>query len=209
MFISNYCFGVQGTSPFIRAVADSQVEGLESFFDDVRWQYTSDYFKNIPALQQDNRVMALGGAEIFGVITAFIGSCFAKKIFDEVYDRILKRPISKQLDVFFSKIDVPVGKFVEYRDVVYLEDIDLVVMICLVVEEGNTKNLQAQLMQAHSIAYSFIEHSGRKARIHCHRISQGVIALEPEFFNQIEDIGAGNKSQKLIHVRAPKNIEIQ
>ena len=132
---------------------------------------------------------------MFGIVFCFIGTCFAKKIFDEVYDRTAKRPIAEQLDKFFSKISVPPGKTFEYRDVIYLEDIDLVVVVRVLADRETTRELQMQVIQAHRVAHSYIEQHGRKAPIHCHKIAEGLVSLEPEFFSTLEEIKQHDRAQ--------------
>jgi hypothetical protein len=201
MSTPRYCFGLEGSAQFIRAAADAQGEVMEPFFDGTDWEYSPDYFHDIPALHQQRRPTAFGGLEVFGIVLGFIGTCFAKKIFDEVYERTLKRPIAIQLDKFFSKISVPAGKAVEYRDIIYLEDIDLVVVIRALVEKEATQELQSQVMQAHRIAHSYIEQHGRKAPIHCHKIANGLVSLEPELFSTMEEIKQHDRAQLKIPPR--------
>ncbi|RLM53012.1 hypothetical protein DVK02_15385 [Halobellus sp. Atlit-31R] len=131
----------------------------------------------------------------------FIGSCFAKKIFDEVYERTLKRPIGAQMERLFKKVEVPAGKVVEYRDVIYLEDIDLVVVIRAIVTKETTVDLQSQVMQGHRVAYSFIQQHGRQAPIHCHNISDGQIAVEPQLFRTLEAIAQHDRAQLKVIMR--------
>lgn len=184
-----YCsFGAQGSSELLRAAADAQDEVMAPFFSDESWKFAPNYFKEIPALSLDQRPKALGGLEIVGLVIGFIGSCFAKKIFDEIYDKTLKRPIANQLDHIFNKINLPVGKAIEYRDVIYLEDIDLIVVIRVLADKEVNQALQLQLMQAHRVAHSYIELHGRKAPIHCHEITNGLISAEPELYNSLEEI---------------------
>lgn len=185
---ARYSLGLGGSSNFLRVGADAQGDVMEPFFNEKDWEYAPTYFDSIPALYQSRRPTALGGLEVFGIVVTFIGSCFAKKIFDEIYERTLKRPIAEQLDKVFSKVSVPTGKSIEYRDVIYLEDIDLVVVIRALAEKEATKELQANIMQAHSVAHSFIEQHGRKAPIHCHKVADGLISAQPEFFSTLEEI---------------------
>lgn len=175
---------------------------METFFDGTDWEYSPGYFHKIPALHQQRLPTALGGLEAFGLVMGFIGTCFAKKIFDEVYDRTLRRPIAAQLDNLFSKVSAPPGKTVEYRDIIYLEDIDLVVVIRTLAEKDTTQELQSQVMQAHRIAHSYIEQHGRRAPIHCHKIANGLVSLEPEFFNTLEEI---KKQDRATLKGAPQN----
>lgn len=118
----------------------------------------------------------------------FIGSCFAKKIFDEVYERTLKRPIGAQLDKLLTTIKISSGKTVEYRDIIYLEDIDLVVVIRAVAKTDCGSMVQEQVMQAHRVAHGYIEQHGRKASIHCHTIVEGRVTIEPELFSTLDEI---------------------
>jgi len=198
MSTSRYCFGLEGSAQFIRAAADAQGEVMEPFFDGTNWEYAPDYFHEVPALHQQRRPTAFGGLEVFGIVIGFIGTCFAKKIFDEVYERTLKRPIATQLDNLFSKVSLPAGKTVEYRDIIYLEDIDLVIVIRALAEKEATRELQSQIMQAHRIAHSYVAKHGRKAPIHCHTIANGPVALEPELFNTLEEI----KKHDSAHLKA-------
>jgi hypothetical protein len=190
-----YCFGLEGSLHFIRSAAEAQGEVMEPFFDDGSWEYAPEFFQEIPALYRNQRPMALGGVELFGIVVCFIGTCFAKKIFDEVYERTLKRPIGAQLDKFFATAVIPVGKSIEYRDVIYLEDIDLVVVVRALAEPDATSSLQASVMQAHLVAHSYIEKNGRKASIHCHKVANGVVSLEPELFNTLEEIKQHDRNQ--------------
>lgn len=125
----------------------------------------------------------------------FIGTCFGKKIFDEVYERTLKRPIGEQLDKLLATAEVPAGKTIEYRDIIYLEDIDLVVVIRALARKDYGQEIQHQVMQAHRVAHSYIAQYGRKAPIHCHKIVEGQIAMEPELFSTLEAIKQHDQAQ--------------
>jgi hypothetical protein len=172
----------------MRPAADAQGEVLEPFFESSDWEYARDYFLDLPALRVNRKPTALGGLEVFGVVFAFIGTCFAKKIFDEVYERTLKRPIGAFLDSFFAKAEVPSGKSVEYRDIIYFEDIDLVVVVRVLATKETTKDVQTWVMHAHRIAHAFIESHGRKAPIHCHSVVDGQASADPELFQTLEEI---------------------
>lgn len=190
-----YSFGLEGQSHFMRPAAEIQEEIVEPFFEAEGWRYDKEYFERIPALYQNKRPTALSGIEIVGVVMGFIGTCFAKKIFDEVYERTLKRPIGTQLDKLLRAIDVPPGKVIEYRDIIYLEDIDLVVVIRAIASKDCGSDLQRQVMQAHRVAHSYIEHNGRKAVIHCHKIVDGQISSEPELFSTLEEIKRNERTE--------------
>ena len=195
MYVARYSFFGEGAVSFLRPAAEAQGEVAEPFFEQPGWTYERQYFKNLPALHRDEAARAWGGLEVFGVVGTFLVSCFAKKIFDEVYERTLKRPIAAQLDRLFSKVEVPTTKFVEFRDVIYLEDIDLVVVIRGRVTEGDTLALQNQVLMAHRVAHKYIEQHGKKAPIHCHKIDDESVALEPELFSTLEEIKTRDRAQ--------------
>lgn len=195
MLDTYYSFGLEGQSYFIRSAAEIQGEMVEPFFESEGWHYDRDYFERIPALYQNRRPTALAGLEIVGVVMMFIGTSFANKVFDEVYERILKRPIGAQLDKLLRTINVAQGKVIEYRDIIYLEDIDLVVVIRVFARKDYGSELQRQIMQAHRVAHSYIEHNGRKAAIHCHKIVDGEISLEPELFSTLEEIKKNERTK--------------
>jgi len=189
MQFARYSFGLEGSSHFMRSATEAQEEVLEPFFKDADWQYAPNYFTDLPALYLNRKPTALlNGIEIFGVIVGFIGTYFATKIFDEVYERTLKRPIGEYLDTFFRKVKTPNGMAVEYRDIIYLEDIDLAVVIRAIVTKETTKELQTQVMQAHRIAHTYIETHGREAPIHCHKIVNKQISVDPELFQTLEEV---------------------
>ena len=102
----------------------------------------------------------------------FIGTCFAKKIFDEVHERMLKRPVGAQLDKLFKKIEVPTGKTIEYRDVIYFEVIYLTVVIRAIATERATKNLQFQVMQCNRTVSRTV-YAFYKMQLAVHKTRQG------------------------------------
>lgn len=192
---TRYSFGLEGQSHFLRPAADAQEEVLEPFFETDGWQYDHNFFTQIPALYQSKSPTALGGLEVAGIVMCFIGTCFAKKVFDEVYERTLKRPIGAQLDKLLTAVEVPAGKTIEFRDIIYFEDLDLVVVIRAIARKEFGQDIQRQVMQAHRVAHSYIEQHGRKAPIHCHKIDEGQIAMEPEFFSTLEAIKQHDRAQ--------------
>lgn len=201
MHNARYTFGIKGQSYFLRAALDIQEAVVEPFFDSDGWHYDHDYFARIPALYHSRRPTALGGLEVAGIVMCFVGSCFAKKIFDEVYERTLKRPIGAQLDKLLATVKIPSGKTVEYRDIICLEDIDLVVVIRAVASKDCGAAVQQQVMQAHHVAHGYIERHGRKAAIHCHKIVEGHVAIEPEFFSNLEEIKQHDRAELKVVVR--------
>jgi hypothetical protein len=191
-----YCFGLDGSAPFMRPAADA-LEVLQPFFESDEWEYAPEYFTSAPALYLNRSPQAMSGLEVFGVIFGFIGTCFAKKLFDEVYERTLKRPIGAYLDSFFQKATVPEGKAVEYRDVIYFEDLDLAVVIRVIATKETTAQVQTQVMHGHRVAHAYIETHGRSAPIHCHKIIDGQVSVDPEFFQNLEEI----KRQDRAHLK--------
>ncbi len=178
-----YCFGAEGNAEFHRAVADAEEEHLQPFFTDAGWQYDQAHFEAVSALKQDT-----GATNLFGmasVFAIFVGTCFAKKIFDELYDRTLKRPISKFLDARLSRPGIRAGKVIEMRDVIHLADIETVVVIRALVDKSTAEQMQTLLPQAYRVAHDYIERNGRKAAIHCHKIQGGRVDTQPELFDSL------------------------
>lgn len=192
---ARYCFGVEGSSHFIRAAADVQGEVLEPFFESDDWEYAPEYFTDLPALYANRRPQALASLQVAGAVFAFIGTCFAKKIFDEIYERTAKRPIGVFLDGIFQKAAVPEGKAVEYRDIIYFEDLDLTVVVRALATKETTQEVQTQVLHGHRVAHAFIETHGRKAAIHCHSVVDGQVASQPEYFDTLEEIRQKDRAQ--------------
>lgn len=192
---SRYAFAAQGNSTFLRAAAEAQAEVLEPFFETPDWEYAPGYFESLPALELQKNPKALGGLEVFGAFVVFIASCFGKKVFDEIYERTLKRPVAAQLDKFFEKATVPSGKAIEYWDVVYFEDIDLVVVVRATINKEEIAAIQAQLMLAHDAARTFVERRGRLAPIHCYTLIDGTLSIEPQTFSSLQEMNNHVKTQ--------------
>ena len=192
MTTAKYSFGAEGNRHVLLAAADALAETQQQFFESSNLDYSPEYFNKIPALRQPLAVVAWGGFEIIATLIVFISSCFAKKIFDEIYERTLKRPIAAQLDIFFEKISATEGMLIEYQDIIYLEDINLAVVISAIADKNNTKAIEEQVLQAHRIAYGYIERHGRKAPIHYHKIINGQATLEPQLFDNIKEIKKSN-----------------
>lgn len=197
---TRYAFGIEGSMHLMRPAIETQAV-IEQFFESDDWHYDRKYFEEIPALYRRTQPTMLAGWDVALVLMTFIGSCFGKKIFDEVYERTLKRPIGAQLDLLFKTIEVPARKCIEYRDIIYFEDIDLVVVIRAIATKEATGNLQSQIMQAHRVAHSYIEQNGRQAPIHCHKISDGQIAIEPELFRTLDAIKQHDMASLKVTVR--------
>lgn len=201
MQIPRYSFGLEGQIHLLSPALEAQGDIIEPFFENGDWHYDHNYFEVIPALYRRTQPTAFAGSEALLVVMSFLGTYFAKKIFDEVYERALKRPIGEQFDRLFKKVEVPAGKFVEYRDIIYFEDIELAVVIRAIATKETTSDLQSQVMQAHRVAHSYIEQHGRQAPIHCHKILDGQIAVEPELFRTLEAIKQHDRAQLKVTVR--------
>lgn len=195
MQVARYTFANEGQNHFLLPAIEVQMAVIEPFFESEGWKYDSDYFGRIPALHQSRRPTAMGGLEVAGIVMCFIGTYFATKIFDEIYERTLKRPIGAQLDKLLANVQIPKGKIVEYRDIIYFEDIDLVVVIRAIASKDCGSDVQRQVMQAHRVAHGYIEQHGRRAPIHCHKILDGRVAIEPELFTTLEEIKQHDRSE--------------
>src|SRR5687768_12249714 len=106
MAITKYSFGLEGELNFMKAAMEAQGESIEPFYESSDWAYSKEYFSQMPALDRKKELTAFGGTEAVGIVIVFLGTCFAKKIFDEFYDRTLKRPIGKYIDSILEKIQI-------------------------------------------------------------------------------------------------------
>lgn len=198
MVATPYCYGCQGNSAFIRAAIDSLGGTLDAYFENDAWVQDSDLPRRVPSLTQDERPRALGILEVAGGFTFFIATCFGKKIFDEFYDRLLKRPLEPFLDRLCRNAATN-GKAVEIRDVVYLSDIDLTVVIRASATPDTAAEVARLFLQAHRVANAYIETNGRKAPVHCHTIHDGRVSVEPDLFVSLEQqarLSRGNVASK-------------
>ncbi|TEA58539.1 hypothetical protein, partial [Pseudomonas sp. CH235] len=101
---TNYTFALEGHSRFISEVTTIRENYLEPILESEDWDYSSKFFQDIPSLRLDFRPKALGGLEVAGTVILFLGTCFAKKVFDEFYDRLLKRPVGEMVDTIIKKV---------------------------------------------------------------------------------------------------------
>lgn len=183
---TTYCFGSEGNSAFIRASADAFEGALEEYFQDAAWKQDSSFPGSVPSLVRDQSPRAFGPSEVAGAFILFVATCFGKKIFDEFYDRLLKRPLEPFLDRLCRSEAVSRKNAVEIRDVIYLSDIDTTVVIRSVVTAETAAETARLFLQAHRVAHAYLQQNGRKAPIHCHTIEEGRIAIEPELFLSLE-----------------------
>ncbi len=176
---SHYCYHSAGNAQFIRAVADGLEGTLDSFFVESEWMQDKDLPSRVSPVLRDleGKPQALGGWEITGAFAIFMATCFGKKIFDEFYDRLLKRPLGPFIDRLCAKL--PNGKAVEIQDVVYLADIDLTVVISATATSETATEVAALFLQAHRLAHAHIEQHGKQAPVHLHIITDGKINLQP------------------------------
>jgi hypothetical protein len=183
-------YQTQGNARFIRTVVDS-LEEFDVFFGTDEWNEDPEYFRSVAPILNDGRPQALSYLDVAGAFTIFVASCFGKKIFDELYDRIAKAPFGAFFDRLLRQTQ---GEPVEIRQAIYLEDIDLIVIIRAVVSQKDVPTLSPLFLQGHRMAYTFIEANGRKAAVHCHSIEGGKISIEPELYLSLEHQMRGRKS---------------
>ena len=187
MSITPYSFGCSGDSRFIRAAVESLDGTLKEYLSNAdHWKEDTDLTRRTPVLFVKSEFRAFGYMEAAGAFMLFVATCFGKKIFDEFYDRLLKRPLAPYIDKLCQSKDLPSGRPIEVRDIVYLQDIDLVVVIRALVTADKSQEVAALVLQAHRVAHAYIERNGRKAPVHCHVIEDGKVSLEPELHLSLE-----------------------
>ncbi|KAF2390794.1 hypothetical protein [Pseudomonas frederiksbergensis] len=192
---TTYTFALEGHSRFISEASTIREDLLEPLLENDEWEYSSRSFENIPSLKLDFRPKALGGLEVAGAVMLFLGTCFAKKVFDEFYDRLLKRPVGEMVDMIIKKVKLPDHAYLEYRDIVYFEDIDTSVVIRLLLKTTEGIDVDSLLLEGHKAAHEYLEAHGKKAEIHCHKIVDGKLDVNPGFFSSLDHIKASDREQ--------------
>lgn len=176
-----FTYMCEGNAEFYRSVA-AAIEGeFEDFHEEEGWASSPSYFRSLLVVPDEPRFYAQYLGEIAGAFSIFFASCFAKKIFDELYERTAKRPVGIFLDRLLSRTD---GKAVEIQNVIYLEDIDVWVVIRAVVNAGEAEEVERLFLQAHRVAHTYLQIHGRQAAVHCHTIQDGRIDIEPVLYQE-------------------------
>lgn len=189
-----YTFGVEGQTHFMR-IAIEALEPLEVALRENDWEESTEYFTTNPVLYKKPGPTALSGLEIVGGVMAFTATCFAKKVFDEFYDRLMKRPVGAYVDALLEKLTIQDNKLLEFRDVVYFDDLDVAVVVRILTRTPGAQKIDAQLLEAHRIAHQYLSKNGRKAPIHCHRVLDGKVDAEPALFLSIEHLQNEDKAR--------------
>lgn len=201
-----YTFGLEGQQHFFQAAIDA-LEPLERYLKEGDWEESPESFRNNPTVYTHQRPTALSGIEIIGGLAVFTATCFGKKVFDEFYDRLWKRPVGKCIDTLIDKIDIQDHKLLEFRDVVYFEDLDVAVVVRILTRTKGAEIIDAQLLEAHRLAHEYLSKNGKKAPIHCHRVVEGKVDSEPQLFISIENMRNEEKAcMKALRRYGSKNI---
>lgn len=188
MTTTRFAFAAEGNSSLFRAVADAMDDTVGGFYRSLGWHEDHSLPTRIPAMFQDQRVRNASAAEMAGLFSVFVISCFGKKIFDELYERTAKRPVGEFLDKLLARVQPPKAKFIEFRDVIYLEDIETVVVIRSLINPDRTADVQDLHLQGHRVAHAYLERHGRVAPVHCHTIEDGKVELEPKLYVSIAQL---------------------
>lgn len=187
-------FGLEGQQHFLRAAVDA-LESIERALKDSDWEESPESFKNNPTLYKYQAPTALSGIEIVGGVAFFTATYFGKKVFDEFYDRLLKRSVGACIDTLLEKISFQGNKLLEFRDVVYFEDLDVAVVVRILTRTQGAKVIDEQLLEAHRLAHAYLSKNGKKAPIHCHRVVEGKVDPEPQLFISIESMRNEEKAK--------------
>lgn len=90
---------------------------------------------------------------------------------------------------------MPAGKAIELRDIVYLEDIDTVVVVRTRVSKENAGQVAQLFLQAHRVAHTYLEQHGRGAPVHCHTIEEGRIDIEPQLYMSLDQLNRESRKR--------------
>lgn len=178
---------------FIRTAADA-LDLLEVAIRENDWEESTKHFTSKEVLYVEPRFTAHAGLTILGTVLAFVATCFAKKVFDEFYDRLLKRPVGAYVDALLEKLQLQEDKLLEFRDVVYFDDLEMAIVIRLLTKTPGASRIDADLIKAHRLAYTYLAKNGRMAPIHCHRILDGKVDAEPALLLSLEHLQHEDKA---------------
>jgi hypothetical protein len=191
---TSYCLGVEGNATFLRTTANALEGTLESFFLGNEWCEDKSLPLRVPQMRQIETVRAFGVVEAAGTLTLFVASCFAKKIFDEMYERLLKLPLKPFLDKIFGVGSPLESKNIDVCQSVFLEDINVLVVIRAEVSAETASSALALLLQGDRVAYAYIQAHGRKAPVHCHVISRGKVSVEPDLYISAAHLNSAHRA---------------
>ena len=195
---TRYCFFAAGDADFFRAVADAERRYLAGFLASSDWELSTESVQSVPALRSQPGAMNVGLGAV-AVVGLFITTCFGRKIFDEVYNRTLKRPIAAFLDSIFSARTQQSSAPIQFQDVIHFEDINVVVVIQTDVRRSQVAPIQKVLPEAWIVAHDYIQRHGVKAPVHVHKIKAGQVSRQPELFESLHQARTPKRKQ-----RAPK-----
>ena len=201
-----YMFGLEGQQHFLRAAIDA-LEPIERALEEDDWEESPESFKSNPTLYKRQAPTAISGIEIVRGLAFFTATCFGKKVFDEFYDRLLKRPVGACIDTLLEKTSIQGNKLLEFRDVVYFEDMDVAVVVRILTRTQGATIIDEQLLEAHRLAHEYLLKNGKKAPIHCHRVVEGKVDPEPQLFISIESMRNEEKARmRALRSYGPKKI---
>lgn len=188
-----YTFGLIGSTNFMEAAIEP-METLDQFLKNDGWEESDEFVKGNPVINPQYRPRALSGLEVIGGLLIFTCTCFGKKIFDEFYERLLKRPVGTCIDSLLVKCSFGKKKQIEFRDIVFYENIDLTVIIRVFVDKSNAPIIEKQLLEAHRLAFAYVLKEGRQAPIHCHCVVDNKIDSIPELYDSMKQIQQHDKN---------------
>jgi hypothetical protein len=206
LYSYKYTFELAGQQHFMRAAIDA-LEPLDRALKEGDWEESPESFNNNPTLYIPQRPTALSGIEIVGSLALFTATCFGKKVFDEFYDRLWKRPVGECIDTILEKLNIQGHKLLEFRDVVYFEDLDVAIVVRILTKTRGAEIIDAQLLEVHCLAHEYLSKNGRKAPIHCHRVVEGKVDPMPQFYISIESMRNEEKARmKALRNYGPKRV---
>jgi hypothetical protein len=207
MSTTEYCFSTTGGARLFRAAADAMEGTLDEYYSASGWDEDRSYFESVLHLKQDSVVKALTLGELVGIFSIFAAGYFGQKFLDEIYERTLKRPIGEFLDKLFTPTSPVHGNRIELRDVVYLKDIDTVVVVRGEVGAKNTQEIKALFLQAHRVAHAYLEAYGPCAPVHCHQVIGGTVSIEPKLYLSLQQLNRDLQEGAALAMKPNPSIE--
>lgn len=180
---------IRGNSAFLSETIEILEAGLAPALSSAGWEESESPFSNVAALRVNRSPTASGLATIALAVGTWVAFKFADKGFDAVFDQTLKAPTESFVRNVLAIIRKHRNDAIEYQSLVYLEDLDLSILVRVVVSENeDIDGISSLINNVHAMANAKIRSAGKLAEIHCYTLVNGCCNLEPELFSDINQI---------------------
>jgi len=185
-----YTLLIGGRNPLFREAIDHVCGDFNSIFEDEGWEQNKQRLESHPALYIDPHPKADAGvAALIVGVAVFVAGWASEKILDQFFEKKLRDGVSNLINAILKKCDLNENQSIEFRHIVWYEDLELAVIIQLMVSnEDQLRENEQVLLQAHRNASSWVESHGKKSPVHSYVIESGKCNLEPALYNSLSEI---------------------